>query len=79
MSRREWEVWTRCEKCRDLATIAFWVRRDHRGRSKAALERSTTAALGVEDGALVLRHRPGHCGGVLRLLDPLPENTTLEA
>lgn len=78
MKRREWEVWTRCNKCLDLTNIVFWVRRNPDGGFKAILEKSTSCSLQTFNGEQVLVHRPGHCNGKLTLLDPMPGETILE-
>lgn len=74
--RREWEVMCRCEACRDLVNVVFWVRkleRENRDGAEfsASLEKSTTARL--ESG--MLTHR---CGGKLEIFEPMPGVTILE-
>lgn len=70
---REWEVWTRCDRCHDMPNIVFWIRRTP-SKNIAKLERSTTAA--YIHGELI--HRPDKCGGILRLYQEMPPNTVLE-
>ena len=79
MGRREWEVWTRCDRCLDLTNVVFWIRENHQaGGYKAILENSTSVCLQTIEGEQVLVHRPGHCNGSLKLLDPMPDKTILE-
>lgn len=76
MSRfREWEVWCRCDGCRDFANVIFWVRHTGGGRYEARLEKSTLAAF--DEANTTLLHRPGHCNGRLTLFDPMPGPTTI--
>lgn len=73
MKPTEWEVWTRCDKCLDMPSIVFWIRDTPRGKI-ARLEGSTTCS--YTKGKLL--HRPGHCGGELKLYQEMPPNTRLE-
>jgi hypothetical protein len=70
---REWEVWTKCDKCNDMADIVFWIRKTPSGNI-AKLEKSTTAS--YTEGKLI--HRPDKCGGNLRLYQEMPPNTILD-
>jgi len=70
---REWEIWTRCDRCHDTENIVFWVRKIG-DENIARLERST--ACSYTDGRLI--HKPDKCGGNLRLYQSLPPNTRLE-
>lgn len=78
MKPREWEVWTRCDRCLDLTNIVFWIRKNPKGGYKANLEKSTNVCLQTVEGVQILVHRPGHCNGSLKLLDPMPPDTVLE-
>ena len=70
---REWPLFCRCERCRDLVTVYLWIKQDARGRYEAILEGSQDVK--KQDGQIIHNHH--NCGGVMRGVEPLPGPTRL--
>jgi hypothetical protein len=66
-------IWCQCQRCSDTFDVVLYILPVPGQPARAQLEATSAASLG--DGRLW--HRPGRCGGLLRLVD-LPQPVILE-